>query len=117
MYFLSSDLYECDSCGFQDKWNAHDAHRGDIWECEKCMKHFCTRCFVRKRGQDAFERMLQSTDFVVCPECFENNALNVKSDAGLYKRIRSRIYGEVHGDCGVISRAHVRRLDTSAMIE
>ena len=36
MYLMGSDEYECDICGFREKWDAHDDHRGDLWECERC---------------------------------------------------------------------------------
>ena len=40
MYLMGRDEYECDICGFREKWDAHDDHRGDMWECERCGKHF-----------------------------------------------------------------------------
>lgn len=40
MYLMGSDEYECDICGFREKWDAHDDHRGDMWECERCGKHY-----------------------------------------------------------------------------
>ena len=81
MYLMSENMYECDICGLREKVGAHDDHRGDIWECENCMKDFCTDCFMKRLGSDAFHRMLGNTDFVVCPDCFEKNAMNVKEDA------------------------------------
>ena len=78
MYLMSSDAYECDICGFTEKWNEHDDHRGDMWECEKCGKHFCTHCFERICGRDAFRKMLSNTDYVLCPECWVKEKENVK---------------------------------------
>ncbi len=81
MYLVSSNLYECDICGFQEKWDAHDDHRGDMWECECCGSHFCTTCFTKKLGQKAFDGMLRNTDYILCPECFGKDVYNVKKDA------------------------------------
>lgn len=69
MYLMGSDKYECDICGHQGKWDAHDDHRGDMWECEKCGKHFCTACFVEKMGEEEWRKMLSETDIVFCPDC------------------------------------------------
>lgn len=71
MYLMESDIYECDICGHQEKWDAHDDHRGDMWECEKCGKHFCTACFVAKAGEEDWRKMLSETDNVFCPDCFQ----------------------------------------------
>ncbi len=70
MYLMNSDLYECDLCGFREKWDAHDAHRGDIWECDICGTHFCSNCFAQKFGMNAFSKMLSETDRVICPSCW-----------------------------------------------
>jgi len=66
MYSISRDTYTCDECGFEEKWDTHDDHRGDIWECEYCGKHFCTFCFMSVADQEVFDRMLHGTDRVVC---------------------------------------------------
>lgn len=66
MYNMNKDTYICDECGFEQKWDAHDDYRGDIWECEYCDEHFCTACFVKAAGRDAFDHMLRETDYVVC---------------------------------------------------
>ena len=58
MYLMGSDEYECDICGFREKWDAHDDHRGDMWECERCGKHFCTNCFKKACGEENFRKML-----------------------------------------------------------
>ena len=29
MYSISRDTYTCDECGFEEKWDTHDDHRGD----------------------------------------------------------------------------------------
>lgn len=70
MYNMEKDTYTCDTCGFEQKWDAHDDHRGDIWECEDCCKHFCTACFVKALGQTEWERMIGETDRILCPSCY-----------------------------------------------
>lgn len=72
MYLMNSDLYECDLCGFKEKWDAHDDRRGDLWECERCGKHFCTACFEKACGKEDFTKMLSETDKVLCPECWNS---------------------------------------------
>ncbi len=74
-YLMKADLYECDFCGFQERWDAHDDYRGDIWECECCGIHFCTKCFTEKLGKEAFDKMLKETDYVICAGCYENRYL------------------------------------------
>jgi len=74
MYSMSKDTYTCDECGFEDKWDAHDAHadyHGGIWECEYCGEHFCATCFIKAAGREAFDRMLQETDTVLCAKHYE----------------------------------------------
>ena len=53
LYNMSRDTYTCDICGLEEKWDAHDDRRGDLWECDYCGKHFCTACFVGEAGIDA----------------------------------------------------------------
>ena len=70
MYNLTKDTYICDICGFEQKWDAHDDHRGDIWECEDCFAHFCTNCFVKALGQAEWNRMLGEMSEIYCPTCY-----------------------------------------------
>ena len=56
MYSMVKDTYTCDTCGFEEKWDAHDDHRGDIWECECCGAHFCTDCFVKSLAESLLIR-------------------------------------------------------------
>lgn len=71
MYLMNSDLYECDLCGFQGPWDAYDDRHGDIWECEQCGEHFCTRCFVLAVGGEPFRKMLSEADQILCPTCWD----------------------------------------------
>lgn len=77
MYSMGKDTYICDTCGFEEKWDAHDDRRGDMWECEHCGKHFCTRCFVDKLGRESFDKMLSETDFVLCADCYAKGVFGV----------------------------------------
>lgn len=70
MYNMGTDTYTCDICGFEEAWDAHDDHRGDMWECENCGSHFCTTCFMKVHGREEFDRMLRETDGVYCPNCY-----------------------------------------------
>ena len=70
MYLMSVARYECDIYGFSEAWDAHDERNRDLWECESCMKHFCTKCFIDKFGRLAFEKMLTDSERVSCPECY-----------------------------------------------
>ena len=70
MYSMKRDTYTCDLCDFEMKWGDHDEHHGDMWGCERCEADFCSKCFIDRRGRDAFEDMLQNGDEVLCPDCY-----------------------------------------------
>ena len=36
-----------------------------------CGEHFCTACFVKEAGQEAFDRMLRETDHVLCAKHYK----------------------------------------------
>ena len=80
MYLMNTDDYECDFCGFREKWDEHDDHRGDIWECESCGKDFCTSCFEKQHGKRVFDAMLSFTPYVLCPVCYKKNTYGVRDD-------------------------------------
>ena len=69
-YSMNTDMYTCDICGFEMKWDAHDDTHGDMWGCEKCGTTFCSKCFKDKHGEAAYTRMMQGFDNILCPECF-----------------------------------------------
>ena len=71
MYRMSKDTYNCDICGVEVKWDGHDEKKGTIWECERCGTHFCTDCFVKAEGQEAFDWMMKDSPRVLCPECYK----------------------------------------------
>ncbi len=70
MYNMARDTYTCDICGFEKKWDTHDDHRGDIWECEDCHTHFCTACFVKALGQAEWDRMIDEMSEIYCQSCY-----------------------------------------------
>ncbi len=72
MYHMDSDTYVCDICGTQFRWEEAKEDYGEIWECERCAKHFCTRCFTKAHGITAFSEMLQG-EMVSCPECYRKS--------------------------------------------
>jgi len=71
MYSMSKGTYTCDECGFEDKWDAHADRHGGIWECKYCGEHFCAACFIKAAGREAFDRMLQETDRVLCAKHYK----------------------------------------------
>ena len=61
MYLMGRDEYECDICGFREKWDAHDDHRGYMWECERFQESLRRRGFQKdavRNGQCALPRVL-----------------------------------------------------------
>lgn len=75
MYLLNRDAYVCDECSAEMKWDETDTTHGTMWECEKCGRNFCSKCFVDRCGEQAFTCMLKKSDIVLCHDCFtkENN--------------------------------------------
>lgn len=71
MYNMDSDKYTCDYCNREFSWDGEDY--GNIWECEKCGKHFCTECFIKIAGTVAFMKMQNEGDKVLCPECYKED--------------------------------------------
>ena len=70
MYNMSTRTYGCDICGFEMEYDDYDEVHGEMWECEKCGKTFCTKCFVDALGLPALERMFKKSDRVLCADCF-----------------------------------------------
>ncbi len=73
MYSMSKGTYACDTCGFEEKQGAPS---GDIWECEYCGAHFCTACFVKEAGREAFDQMLRETDRVLCAKHYKEGVFD-----------------------------------------
>lgn len=74
MYDAEKDTYSCDLCGFEMRWDAHDDEHGEMWGCEKCGGVFCSKCFIDKLGRDAYMQMMQGSDLIYCPDCYEKEA-------------------------------------------
>ncbi len=70
-YNLSSDTYSCDICGFEMQWDASDLVHGEMWGCEKCGDIFCSKCFIDRYGAEEYMRMMQQSDLIYCPSCWE----------------------------------------------
>lgn len=71
MYNTEKDTYTCDICGVEIKWDSTDDQNGIMWGCEKCDTNFCTKCFVEQHGWEEYCEMLQESDQVLCPVCWE----------------------------------------------
>lgn len=98
MYLMGSDEYECDICGFREKWDAHDDHRGDMWECERCGKHFCTNCFKKACGEEDFRKMLSETDNVLCPECWKNQPQKKEFSINIRETLETQVAVEAESE-------------------
>lgn len=70
-YNNDRDIYSCDICGFESKWEAKDDAHGELWSCEKCGRIFCTKCFTDRFGNDEYLEMINNADQVHCPDCWE----------------------------------------------
>lgn len=70
-YDMGTDTYSCDTCGFESKWDNKDDIHGELWGCEKCGDTFCSKCFIDKYGQKEYMEMMQSSNQIYCPECWE----------------------------------------------
>lgn len=70
-YHSEDDTYSCDYCGFRNKWYALDDLHGELWGCEKCGNTFCSKCFIDKYGRFEYMSMMQKSDQIYCPECWE----------------------------------------------
>lgn len=98
MYLMGRDEYECDICGFREKWDAHDDHRGDMWECERCGKHFCTNCFKKACGEEDFRKMLSETDNVLCPECWQNQSQKKEFSINIRETLETQVAVEAENE-------------------
>ena len=75
MYEMSTDLYTCDFCGVQMKWNESKEGYGTMYGCEKCGREFCSRCFKKYLGNEKFVDMLADEEKVLCPSCYAEKKL------------------------------------------
>lgn len=70
---MAKDTYICDWCGIELEWNASDENRGSMWGCEECESSFCAKCFSERHGMAAYVKMMQESNLIYCPECFEKH--------------------------------------------
>lgn len=70
MYGTKRNTHICDLCGCELDWDGGDYIHGTMWGCERCGIDFCSKCFIDRRGREAFEDMLQNGDKVLCPDCY-----------------------------------------------
>lgn len=71
MYNCIKDTYTCDLCGFEMEWDASDLVHGEMWGCEKCGDTFCSKCFIDRHGRKEYMKMMQDSDLIYCPVCYE----------------------------------------------
>lgn len=83
MYEMSTDLYTCDFCGVQMKWNESTETDGTMYGCEKCGREFCSRCFKKAHGSKKFDEMLSNEAEILCPACYAKRNVPV-SEYPLY---------------------------------
>lgn len=72
------ELCTCEFCGFSEGWGETDTVHGDIWSCEVCGKTFCSKCFIDRFGTKKYLDMMQSGEYIRCPDCFEEAEKDVK---------------------------------------
>ena len=70
-YHSEDDTYSCDICGFRNKWEAYDKIRGELLSCEKCGRIFCSSCFTDEYGAKEYMCMMQGSNHILCPYCWE----------------------------------------------
>lgn len=78
MYNIEKGNYTCDTCGFEMKWDESDDIHGEVWSCEVCGKIFCSKCFKDAHGDTKYYEMMQSGEYIRCPQCFEKAERDVK---------------------------------------
>lgn len=71
MYNCIKDTYTCDLCGFEMEWDASDLVHGEMWGCEKYGDTFCSKCFIDRHGRKEYMKMMQDSDLIYCPACYE----------------------------------------------
>lgn len=70
-YNMNKDAYSCDFCDFEMGWGSTNNVHGNMWECEVCGHHFCSKCFVDRFGQKDFDQMVREEDRLHCPDCWQ----------------------------------------------
>ena len=70
MYSTGNDLYTCDYCGIEMKWDGTDDTHGEMWGCEKCGYSFCSKCFIDRLGKSVWMKMMKSSSHILCPTCY-----------------------------------------------
>lgn len=78
MYDAKTDIYICDICGHKSEWNAVDKVHGELWSCEVCGKTFCSKCFIEEHGKRKYCEMMQSGEYIRCPDCFRKAEMDVR---------------------------------------
>lgn len=76
-YNMGENTYTCDICGFASPWDKSDDIHGNMWSCEKCGNHFCSKCFIDTFGAAGYAEMMRKSHRVYCPACWEKHRTGI----------------------------------------
>lgn len=83
----TEEVFSCRFCGHESKWGSGDDIHGSLWHCDACGATFCEKCFIEEHGEQAFYEMLQSGEYIRCPECLRKANADVKKS--LFRKNRN----------------------------
>lgn len=73
------DRHTCSVCGYKEWWSDDTADDyNEIWCCEVCGKTICAKCLIDAIGKEKYNEMLQSGEYIRCPDCFEKAERDAK---------------------------------------
>ena len=79
------DVRTCDFCGVKIDWQGCDDRNGRIWECEKCGRLFCEKCFADRFGYDSFFDENLNALKLCCPDCWAGKKQRKKGPLKCYE--------------------------------
>lgn len=85
------NIYTCNFCGFSEDWEETDEKHGEMWSCEVCGQNFCSKCFIDKFGRQKYYDMMQSGEYIRCPECFRGAEADVRKSIPKSQSLREQI--------------------------
>lgn len=74
----TEEIFTCSLCGHKPKWGSNDDIHGSLWHCDVCGATFCEKCFIEEHGEQAFYEMLQSGEYIRCPDCLRKSNADVR---------------------------------------
>ena len=78
MAYINEDLYACDFCGVEIKWDGKDDVHGEIWGCEECGSTFCSKCLKDAVGESGYWKIIREYDRILCPTCAKKHYIEEK---------------------------------------